>query len=301
MLAQRVARHFGTLLILAMPMTTLAGGDAAITLGTGPCGFDSRGVDAGIDLGALPLHVNAGYFSASSDGETTLAQANAGLDWQVSESVAVNLGMSRIDDDFFIMKGTDIGIDIGLNKLWNGKKRTNVNLAVGRMEYDPDIDRSLPAALLNALPEQNRYSIGLSQSLTESLTANLGYDYYDYTEDPSALARAIGLTFLKRGRFPPNSAFTVAAFPDRTWSAGLGWEVGGNISLDLSYSLTETVIGQTLKDIALGITHYGKVFTFGVSISRSSSAEVKTERLDVMAFPSSSDTYVDFRIGMKFD
>jgi len=41
--------------------------------------------------------------------------------------------MSRIDDAIFIMEGTDIGIDIGLNKLWNGKKRTNVNLAVGRM------------------------------------------------------------------------------------------------------------------------------------------------------------------------
>ncbi len=62
MSAQRVGRHLGALLILAMPIATLAGGDAAITLGTGSGGFDSRGIDADIDLGALPLHVNAGYF-----------------------------------------------------------------------------------------------------------------------------------------------------------------------------------------------------------------------------------------------
>lgn len=301
MYSASIARRLGALMLLALPMSAQAGGDVTMTLGTGPGGFDSRGIDAGIDLGKLPLHLSAGYFTGLSDGETTMEQANAGIDWQVSDSVSVNLGLSRIDDDIFIMDGTDIGIDIGLNKLWNSKRRTNLNLAVGRMEYDPDTDRNLPPALLDALPEQTRYSFGLSQSLTESLNANLGYDYYDYSKDPQALARAIGLAFLKRGRFPPNSAFTIAAFPDRTWSAGLGWEVGHNLGLDLSYSHTETVTGQKLKNTALGVTHYGEVFTFGISISRSTSTEVKTDRLGVTVFPSSSGTYVDFSIGMNFD
>ncbi len=232
-------------------------GSVGISLGTGPGGFDSRGIDLSFGVGSLPLNVNAGYYQGLSGGDVSMEQANAGLDWQITESISAQLGASRIDDDIFIMEGSDLGLGLQLNQYWGGERTTLINLGFGRMDYTPDTARQLPQALLDRLPDQNRYSLGLVQGLTENLTLNLSYDSYDYTEDPKDLARAIAIAFLKRGRYPPNSAFTLAAFPDKTYSVGLGWELGNNLGLDIGFSHTETVLGQKLRNVSLGVTHHG--------------------------------------------
>jgi hypothetical protein len=78
--ALHCSRLIGALMYLVLPCAAQAGGDAAITLGTGPDGFDSRALDVGLDLGKLPLHINAGYLLGSSNGETNLEQATTGVD-----------------------------------------------------------------------------------------------------------------------------------------------------------------------------------------------------------------------------
>ncbi len=288
--------------VLSLSFMTFAthAGSLGITLGTGPGGFDSRGLDLAFGIGALPLNVNAGYYQGLTGGDTSMEQANAGLDWQVTKSVSVQLGASRIDDDIFIMEGADIGLGLQLNQYWGGERTTMINLGFGRMDYTPDTARQLPQALLDRLPDQNRYSLGLVQGLTENLTLNLSFDSYDYTEDPKDLARAIALAFLKRGRYPPNSAFTLAAFPDKTYNVGLGWELGNSLGLDVSFGHTETVLGQKLRSVSLGVTHYGETLSVGMNISRSFSTEVSTERRAITIIPSSDEIYVDFRVGMNF-
>jgi hypothetical protein len=219
---------------------------------------------------------------------------------QVSESVSTQLNLSRIDDDIFIMKGAEISLNLHLNQFWQSKQSTVLKLGYGRMDYTPDTERRLPEALLAHLPEQSHYTLGLSQGLTEHLSANLTYDKYDYTTDPRELATAIALAYTRRNRTPPNSAFVIAAFPDNTANIGLGWDLGNNISLDLSYSQTETAVGQTLKNTGLGVTHSGEAFTFGVSLSHSDSSEVTSAR-GITVIPSSHGTYLDFHIGMQFN
>jgi hypothetical protein len=296
----RVLPRLCAVLFLSILACAARAGSVNVSLGTGPGGFDSRGLDLSFDVGAMPLSINAGYFQSVSDGEVSMEQSNAGLDWQVSSGVSLQLGASRIDDDIFIMKGADLGLGLQINPYWGSKLKTMLNFGLGRMDYTPDTARQLPQALLDHLPDQDKYSIGLVQGLTENLTLNLSFDSYDYTEDPKDLARAIAVAFLKRGRYPPNAAFTLVAFPDKTYSIGLGWELGSDLGLDFGFSHTETVLGQKLRNVSVGVTHYGETLTMGMSISRSFSTEVNAVRRDVTIIPSSDDIYVDFRVGMHF-
>lgn len=298
MLPRIVARAFVAVTVCVASSVTQAG-SIGVTLGTGPDGFDSRGLDFGFAVGKLPLNLNAGYYMGSSNGSISLEQANAGLDWQVSKSVSLQLGASRIDDDVFIVEGGDIGLGVRLNPLWDGKRVSFLNLGVGRMDYTPDTRLDLPGALLDRVPEQKRYGIGLTQGLTDNLTLNLNYDAYDYTEDPKELAIAVARAFIKRGRYPPNSAFSLLAFPDNAYNIGLNWDVSEGIGLNVSFGETETVLSQKLRSLSFGVTHYGEYFNTGLNLTRSFSTEVTGER-GFTILPSSDDIYVDFRLSKDF-
>jgi len=293
----RTSRLAVALALFAASLGATAG-NVTVSLGSGPQGFDSRGLDVAFNPTAS-LGLNAGHFVASSNGTTSMQQTTAGIDWQVSEKVSVNLGATRIDDDIFIMEGGDLGVSLPLNHYWKGERTTLLNLGYGRMDYTPDTARNLPASFLEHLPEQERFGIGLVQGLSEQLTLNLSYDRYDYSTDPTALARAVAIAFIKRGRYPPNSAFTLIAFPDNSYSIGLGWETGRDIGVDFGFSETETVLGQKLRNTSLGVTYYGQQLTVGMSISRSFSTDAKTAN-GFTVIPSGDDVYVDFRVGINF-
>ena len=162
----------------------------------------------------------------------------------------------------------------------------------------PDDDGSA-GALLDRVPEQNRYGIGLTQGLTDNLTLNLNYDSYDYTEDPKELAIAVARAFIKRGRYPPSSAFSLLAFPDNAYNIGLNWDVSEGIGLNFSFGETETVLSQKLRSLSVGVTHYGEHFDTGINITRSFSTEVTGDR-GFTILPSSDDIYVDFRLSKDF-
>ena len=187
----RTSRLAVALALFAASLGATAG-NVTVSLGSGPQGFDSRGLDVAFNPTAS-LGLNAGHFVASSNGTTSMQQTTAGIDWQVSEKVSVNLGATRIDDDIFIMEGGDLGVSLPLNHYWKGERTTLLNLGYGRMDYTPDTARNLPASFLEHLPEQERFGIGLVQGLSEQLTLNLSYDRYDYSTDPTALARAVAI------------------------------------------------------------------------------------------------------------
>lgn len=298
MLHSLVTRACAVLVVFVASSVTHAG-SIGLTLGTGPDGFDSRGLDLAFAVGKLPLNLSAGYYMGSSNGTTSLEQANAGLDWQVSKNVSLQLGASRIDDDVFIVEGGDLGLGVRLDTLWKGKRLSMLNLGTGRMDYSPDTRLELPGAQLDRVPEQNRYGIGLTQGLTDNLTLNLNYDSYDYTEDPKELAIAVARAFIKRGRYPPSSAFSLLAFPDNAYNIGLNWDVSEGIGLNFSFGETETVLSQKLRSLSVGVTHYGEHFDTGINITRSFSTEVTGDR-GFTILPSSDDIYVDFRLSKDF-
>jgi hypothetical protein len=294
----KAARVLGALALAALPVCVQAG-SVDVTLGNGPGGFDSYALDVDFDLGKLPLGLNAGYYTASVNGDTNMEQVTAGMSWEVSETARLRASLMRIDDNIFVMEGGDLGVTFKLAKLWRGKQPTDLNIAYGRMDYTPDTARNLPAALLASLPEQEHVNLGLTQGITDSVSINLGYDKYDYTKDPVQLATAIGLAFLRHGRNPPNAAYTIAAFPDHTLSAGVNWDLGNGFNLSLDHSASETVVDQRLRNTTLGIAYQGEKMTFGVNISRNESTEVRS-RGGTVLYPASHGTYLEFSVGLPF-
>jgi len=269
------------------------------TYGSGSGDFDSASINFGTGLGDTPLYLSGSHYQGSSGGDQSLKNSSLGLDWQINEPLSVHLGFNRIDDDIFIMDGGEVGLGLKLNQYFGSERDTLLNLGYGKMDYTPDTSRDIPQALLDRVPKQSRYSIGLVQGLTDTLSANLSYDNYDYTTDPEVLALAIAKAFVKRGFYPPNAAYTLAAFPEHTVRAGLDWQTSKTLGVSLTLGQTKTATGQHLRDLGVGFTHHGEIFTFGVNLSASSTTDVETAT-GITVIKGGSSHYVDLNFGVEF-
>lgn len=291
------ARLCAMLILLATPIAGQAH-EIDLTWTTGKGRFESRAVQAEFGLGKLPLRLTAEYLDVTDEG-SSVRQTGGSLAWRVAEPLELRLGLTRLDDNVFVMEGGDIGATVHLDKFWHGSQATFLKLAYATMDYTPDTARSLPPAFLSRLPEQRRYSAGLEQGLGKDLSISLAYDKYDYTQDPVDLATAVALAFLRRGGRPPGAAFVLTSFPDHATAVALQWQVTDKLVLDLAYDQSETVIGQRQKSSSVGVSREIGAFTLGLTITHSSSTAVSTARGIPLA-PAGSDTYLALRAGIQF-
>jgi hypothetical protein len=138
-----------------------------------------------------------------------------------------------------------------LDHFWDGRLYTRLDLGRGDYEYEPDVRPAVAALIAGRVPDQRRYSLGLSQNLTEAVYVYGTYDEYHYTTDPALLA----LLVARRLRQPVNAATTLVSFPDVGRTLGGGWQLNEKLGTDISYNWVDSVIGQKQDSTRLSLSY----------------------------------------------
>ncbi len=268
--------------------------DLSAAVGRAGDGYSSTALNAGFELGKLPLRIDAGYFDGGA-GDSNVSQANASLTWKVTDQFSATAGYQRVDDDIFRMTGAELSTTVSLESLWNGTRSTQLTAGYGELKYTPDTDARIAPALLARIPRQSRYSIGLSQGLTEKVSLSLGYEDYGYSKNPVELAASIAIRARRFG-LPVNAAYTVSSFADQSANLGLNWAVRDTVSINVGYSSFKTVLDQRSASTTLGLTWSFERFWLNPSVSHNSSERLAGLR-GVTIIPSDSGNSVELRIG----
>ena len=294
--------------ILPRPLLALAGVALAFTRttdalelgvdrGVGPDGFESIALDAGHQFQRLPLRVDAGYYSSDIAGQG-VEQSTASIRWQVRNEISTTLGLSHIDDNVFVIRGTDLGLGLAANALWHGSRTTQLNLTYGRLTYSPDAHAPFGPGVLARLPRQVHCLTGVSQQFSDKFWLNLSYDSFQYSKSPLELAQVL-LILNRRYRTPLTWAYTMIAFPDRAGSAGLVWYPSQKYSATLTYSRSHTVLLQSTSATAANVTRNFGRFNATVGLNHSDAGPVRGFAGQVLQ-PASSGTYFDLHLGASF-
>lgn len=257
-----------TPLLCTLSLSAHAAGHVNLTGGVGADDYRSYALSAALDLGESGWQASVDYFTAD-DGATE--QYGAGLEWQQSDTTSWNLHTTRTQDSQLDVAGYSGGGSWWLNPLWQGEAGTRLDLGYGYEEYTPRTRQPLPARLADAVPEQHRYSVGITQELNTAVSLYLAHDKYRYSEDPKVLAR-----FLAR-RLPVlvSGVYSLLSVPETTNTLGLTWNTPVELVINLSFSKTITIIDQALASARCGLTWYlNESGSIGLAASRSRNSAV---------------------------
>jgi hypothetical protein len=280
----------------AMPATAMAGTDTAFAYGSGPDGYHSYTVSAGVDFSGFPVQASIDHFIARAGGAEIMNQVGIGLNWSPTELVSASYRRSIVKDDAFRVVGDEIGVALNLDRLWQGRLGTRIEADYGDFEYEPDVRPAVKAAISHLIPDQQRYMVGIDQELTDSLSVYGSHEEYHYTRDPVALA----ILVLRRARNPATPVFVLVSFPERTSTIGLAWEPIQKLDLDLSYSSTDTVIDQNLENIRLGLRYQvNTMLSLGASATVSRTGTIKSPA-GATLIEADRNTYLEFTAGLSF-
>lgn len=282
-----------TPLLCTLPFGAHAGGNANLTAGAGADDYRSYALSAALDLGESGWQASVDYFTAD-DGATE--QYGAGLEWQQSSMTSWNLHATQTQESQLDVAGYSGGGSWWLNQLWQGEAGTRLDLSYGYADYTPHTRQPLPARLADAVPEQHRYTIGITQELNSAVSLYLTHDEYEYSEDPKVLA-----SFLAR-RLPVlvSGVYSLLSVPDATNTAGLTWSTPAELAIDLSFSRTTTVINQALENARCGLTWYlNESWSIGLAASRSRNSAV-IGSAGVTQVEAGEDDFFEASVGMNF-
>jgi hypothetical protein len=264
-------------------------------VGTGPDDYRSVGLEATVGPDESPWQTIFDYAHSKSI-DYKADEIGAGLSWVQSDMTTWNMRLSHIEDDQFRIEGIDAGVALRLERLWNGTRESRLDLGLGYSEYNVLTRRPLPAALAARQPEQDRYSVGLTQGLTPTVSLNATHVGYDYNTDPGALA----LFFLRRLRVPLTNASIFLSFPDATDTIGIAWNPDPKIAFNLSYSKTETVIDQALESTALETTYFpSQKYRVGLIVTRSTAQTIAGPAGTVL-IPETEGTFFELILAVAF-
>lgn len=241
--------------------------DVALTYGAGSDRYQSYAFKAGVDIAQLPLQLNLDYYHIRTDGAEVLTQTGAGLTWNPTDWVSANYRWVSIKEDSFDVSGNEYGASVYLNHFWQGRLYTRLDIGLGDYEYTLEA----PSVVQASVPDQRRYSLGLSQNITEDVYIYGAYDTYRYSSSPALLAIQLN----RRFRRPTNTASVLVSFPDVGKTIGVGWYVTEKLSLDISYAETDTVIGQKQDSKKLSLNYrVNNAVSFNAAATRSNSDAV---------------------------
>ncbi len=223
-------------------------GDLSYTRGSGSGGYGSHSVAASIEPAVLPLSLGFNATQGLVDSAEVSTQVGASVGWRVSPLWSVNANLSTTNDDLFNVSGRGLAMAWNLNKLWQGKLTTRLELERAVSDY------SLQKGTQNLsgrVPQQRRTRLDLRQGLSDAVDVYAGLEIYDYSQDPEALARAL----LNRKVRRVAAAGMLGDLSERSQTLGLNWNVAEAWSLDLSTGLSSTVIGQNQRQRAVVVNY----------------------------------------------
>jgi len=248
-----------------------AGSDVSLTYGGGSDRYQSYAFQAGVDVPKLPLQLDLDYYHIRTDGTEVLTQTGYGLTWKPTDWALANYRFVTIKEDTFEVTGNEYGASLYLNHFWQGRLYTRLDIGLGDYEYEPDVRPIVAALIAGRVPDQRRYSLGLSQNITEDVYVYGAYDEYRYSTDPAFLASLL----IRRFRQATNAASTLVSFPDVGRTLGVGWYATDKLTLDLSYANTDTVIGQQQDSKRLNLSYrVNDEATFNAALTSANSAAV---------------------------
>lgn len=257
---------------LAMHSAAIAQNSVGASYGVGPDKYDFYELKASVDLGKLPLNLDVRNYSGRSDNAEIINEVEWGMTWFATDWLSADFHRQTAQAPSMDVESNKFGLSVNAAPLWSGKLDTLFDLGYSRINYDPSARPAAKAVLSDLLPEVDRYSIRLTQGLTDSLTVSAAYDDYRYSRDPVAVAALL----LRRLRQPNNGIFQIIAFPDRSNSFSVAWKPIADVSMELSNDRTYTVIDQKLNSTRLDLSYrFGKTFKVGAAATHSASGEIK--------------------------
>ena len=228
-----------------------AGSNLAFTYGFGSGQYQSYDFRASFDIPKLPVQFELNYNHVRGDGTELLTETGAGFSWNITDWAIANFRYLTIKEDVFEITGQEYGVAFYLNPLWKSSLNTRLDIGLGDYQYDLNVRQNVQTLIAGRVPDQRRFSLGLSQELTKGVSVYGNYDEYHYTADPAFLASRL----LRRFRQSTNAAVTLTSVPKYAYGFGVGWDATDKLSLRASYANTSTVIGQIQDSQRLGLSY----------------------------------------------
>ena len=273
-----------------------AASDVSVTYGAGSDRYQSYAFNAGVDLLQLPLQLDLDYYHIRTDGAEVLTQRGAGLTWNLTDWASANFRYVTIKEESLDLSGNEYGAAVFLSHLWQGRLHTRLDIGVGDYEYALNVRPAVRALIAGQVPEQRRYSLGLSQNITQDVYLYGAYDAYYYSSDPALLARLL----TRRFRQPSNAAAVLVSFPDVGRTLGIGWHMTEKLTVDVSYADTDTVIGQKQDSQKLSLNYRtNNAVSFNAALTLSNSDAV-TRPNGATQIQASDNTIIEFGFSYTF-
>lgn len=270
--------------------------DISSTYGAGSDRYQSYAFNAGVDLPQLPLQFDLDYYHIRTEGAEVLTENGAGLTWNPTDWASANFRYVTINEPSFELSGNEYGAFMFLSHLWQGRLHTRLDIGLGDYEYALNVRPAVRALIAGRVPEQRRYSLGLSQNLTQDIYLYGAYDTYRYSSDPAFLANLL----TRRFRQSSNAASVLVSFPDLGRTLGIGWHATEKLTVDVSYADTDTVIGQKQDSQKLRLNYRtNNAVSFNVALTLSN-ADAVTRPNGVTQIQASDSTIIEFGIAYSF-
>jgi hypothetical protein len=268
-------------------------GDLSYTRGSGSGGYGSHSVAASIEPAVLPLTLGFNATQGLVDSAEVSTQVGVSMGWRVSPLWTVTANLSTTNDDLFNVSARGLAVAWNLNKLWQGKLTTRLELE--RTVSDYSLQKGTQN-LSGSVPQQRRTRLDLRQGLSDAADVYVGLETYDYSQDPEALARAL----LNRKVRRVAAAGMLGDLSDRSQTVGLNWNLAEAWSLDLSTGLSSTVIGQNQRQ-RTAVVNYMFHPRSSITLTWSdSSADAMSKPNGAILTPAQSDSTVEMGLRWLF-
>ena len=273
-----------------------SGSDIAVTYGGGSDRYQSYAFRAAVDVPKLPLQLDLDYTHIRTDGAELLTQTGFGLTWKAADWASANYRFVSINESTYDVSGHEFGTSLYLNRFWDSRLYTRLDIGLGDYEYEPIVSPVVAALIAGRVPDQRRYSLGLSQNITEDVYVYGAYDEYHYSSDPGFLAALLIRRFMQ----PTNAASTLVSFPDVSRTLGGGWYINDQFSTDISYTFLDTVIGQEQESKRLSLSYRAdKEITINMAFTRSDSGPMLS-RQGMVVTAASHSTVLELGLAYTF-
>lgn len=270
--------------------------DGTFTFGVGPDEYTSYAFDASANAFNTPVSILFNYEASYVSGDNIGRRFGFGLEWTPADWFSATYQRGSTDAAPLELSSNAIGVSVNVGTLWSNRLQTRLDLDYENSEYDSIRRRVGLRVVRIEVPEQFRVGIGLTQDILDNLSIYGSHDFYDYEDDPKALA-----TFLARRRLRPiNVIYALTSFADEGSTIGITWSPIEQLSADLSYGMNDTVIDQHSQDVTLNLTYdITDRITLGGGISYSKSDPVLGPRGATLV-DGSEGTYFSLSLGAYY-